>query len=230
MDELAVKLDMDPVELRRVNDSMKDATGKQWSSRSLMKCYDQAAEALRLEQARREARLDARRRLADRLGLRQRGLSDPCRRRRPRACGCMAERQGAGADRAPTRSAPASVRWSAQMAAERLGIPVSAVTVETGDSALPPSPVAGGSNPTASCCSVVMKACDAIKAKLSAAPRRPAAAATPAARRSRTVQAARRRRDRGIRRIPAAGAASPTPSRSFMPASRCSAAAPRARS
>ena len=48
MDELAIKLDMDPVELRRVNDSMKDTTGKQWSSRSLMKCYDQAAEALRL--------------------------------------------------------------------------------------------------------------------------------------------------------------------------------------
>jgi xanthine dehydrogenase YagR molybdenum-binding subunit len=44
MDELAVKLNMDPVELRRINDSMKDATGKQWSSRSLMKCYDQAAE------------------------------------------------------------------------------------------------------------------------------------------------------------------------------------------
>ena len=36
MDELAVKLDMDPVELRRVNDSMNDATGKPWSSRSLM--------------------------------------------------------------------------------------------------------------------------------------------------------------------------------------------------
>jgi xanthine dehydrogenase YagR molybdenum-binding subunit len=55
----------------------------------------------------------------------------------------------------------------AQITAERLGIPLSAVTVETGDSALPPSPVAGGSNQTASCCSVVMKACDAIKARLS---------------------------------------------------------------
>jgi xanthine dehydrogenase YagR molybdenum-binding subunit len=52
------------------------------------------------------------------------------------------------------------------MAAERLGIPVSAVTVETGDTTLPPSPVAGGSNQTASCCSVVMKACDAIRRKL----------------------------------------------------------------
>src|SRR4029079_6134461 len=43
-DELAIKLDMDPIDLRRVNDSMTDATGKPWSSRSLMQCYDQAAE------------------------------------------------------------------------------------------------------------------------------------------------------------------------------------------
>jgi xanthine dehydrogenase YagR molybdenum-binding subunit len=35
---------MDPIELRRINDSSKDAMGKQWSSRSLMQCYDQAAE------------------------------------------------------------------------------------------------------------------------------------------------------------------------------------------
>src|SRR5260221_6120991 len=44
MDELAIKLKLDPVELRRINDSSTDATGKQWSSRSLMRCYDQAAE------------------------------------------------------------------------------------------------------------------------------------------------------------------------------------------
>jgi xanthine dehydrogenase YagR molybdenum-binding subunit len=54
-----------------------------------------------------------------------------------------------------------------QMAAERLGIQLSAVTVEVGDSSLPPSPVAGGSNQTASACSAVMRACDAIQAKLS---------------------------------------------------------------
>src|SRR5690348_14838512 len=46
MDELAWKLNMDPVELRRVNDAMTDPIdGKPWSSRSLMTCYDQAAEA-----------------------------------------------------------------------------------------------------------------------------------------------------------------------------------------
>jgi xanthine dehydrogenase YagR molybdenum-binding subunit len=54
----------------------------------------------------------------------------------------------------------------AQMAAQRLGIPLSSVSIETGDTTLPPSPVAGGSNQTASCCNVVMKACDAIREKL----------------------------------------------------------------
>jgi xanthine dehydrogenase YagR molybdenum-binding subunit len=56
-----------------------------------------------------------------------------------------------------------------QMAAERLGVPLSAVTVEIGDSDLPPAPVAGGSNTTASVCSTVLKACDAIRAKLAPA-------------------------------------------------------------
>ena len=46
MDELAVKLGMDPVELRRVNDTMTDPIdGKPYSSRSLMTCYDEAATA-----------------------------------------------------------------------------------------------------------------------------------------------------------------------------------------
>jgi xanthine dehydrogenase YagR molybdenum-binding subunit len=57
----------------------------------------------------------------------------------------------------------------AQMAAERLGIPLDQVQVELGDSKYPPVPVAGGSNQTASCCTVVMKACDAIMAKLNGA-------------------------------------------------------------
>jgi xanthine dehydrogenase YagR molybdenum-binding subunit len=40
------------------------------------------------------------------------------------------------------------------------------VSVEVGDSALPPAPVAGGSNTTASVCNAVLKACDAIRARL----------------------------------------------------------------
>src|SRR5256885_11445030 len=49
MDELAVQLGMDPVEFRRVNDTSVDPIkGKPYSSRSLMKCYDEDRKSTRL--------------------------------------------------------------------------------------------------------------------------------------------------------------------------------------
>ncbi|MGH6663525.1 MAG: xanthine dehydrogenase family protein molybdopterin-binding subunit, partial [Pseudolabrys sp.] len=164
MDELAVKLAMDPIELRRVNDSMKDATGKEWSSRSLMKCYDQAAQAFGW--SRRNAEPGS---MRDGDWL----IGWGC------ATAVYPTHIGAGTARVRlTSDGRARVQIAAheigtgvmtvvgQMAAERLGVPLEAVQVELGDSNYPPVPVAGGSNQTASCCSVVMKACDAIMAKL----------------------------------------------------------------
>jgi xanthine dehydrogenase YagR molybdenum-binding subunit len=164
MDELAEKLAMDPVELRRVNDSMKDATGKPWSSRSLMACYDQAA---------------------DRFGWKDRDPKPGSMRDGDWligwGCASAVYPTHVGAATARVRlqaNGEAHVQIAAheigvgvrtviaQTAADQLGIPLSAVEIETGDSALPPAPVAGGSNQTASCCSAVMKACEAIKARL----------------------------------------------------------------
>jgi xanthine dehydrogenase YagR molybdenum-binding subunit len=54
------------------------------------------------------------------------------------------------------------------MAAEDLGVPYESVSVETGDTRLPPAPVSGGSNSTASVCSTVKKACAQIRERLSA--------------------------------------------------------------
>ena len=156
---------MDPIEFRRVNDTMTSPIdGKPYSSRSLMTCYDQAADAFGWKRAQRRAGLDARRRLAGRLGLRHRALSDPYR----------------AADGARSLKPNGEVRVQiaaheigngvytvlGQMAAERLGVDLASVTVEVGDSRLPPAPVAGGSNTTASSCSAVMKTCDAIRDKL----------------------------------------------------------------
>ena len=165
MDEMAVALAMDPVEFRRVNDTMTEPIeGKPFSSRSLMECYDQAAEAF--------------------------GWN-----RRTRGIGSMRDGDwlvGMGCATAvyPTNVAPCTARVrltadgrirvqsgsheigtgirtvAAQMAAERLGAPFWSVEVEMGDSSLPPAPVSGGSTSTASVCSAVMKACDAIRARL----------------------------------------------------------------
>jgi xanthine dehydrogenase YagR molybdenum-binding subunit len=57
-----------------------------------------------------------------------------------------------------------------QAAAEKLGIPFEKVAVVIGDSDLPPAPVAGGSNSTASTCSAVMMVCDRIRRRLVNAP------------------------------------------------------------
>jgi xanthine dehydrogenase YagR molybdenum-binding subunit len=53
-----------------------------------------------------------------------------------------------------------------QAAAEKLGVPFENVSVFIGDSDLPPAPVAGGSNSTASTCSAVMMVCDKIRQRL----------------------------------------------------------------
>jgi xanthine dehydrogenase YagR molybdenum-binding subunit len=164
MDELAIKLNMDPVELRRVNDSMTDTMGKQWSSRSLMQCYDEAAKAFGWSQ--RTVKPGS---MRDGDWLIGWGCASAVY---PTHVGAAAARVRLLADgharvQIAAHEIGTGVRTVvAQMAAERLGIPVSAVSVETGDTTLPPSPVAGGSNQTASCCSVVMKACDAIRRKL----------------------------------------------------------------
>jgi xanthine dehydrogenase YagR molybdenum-binding subunit len=167
VDELAFRLGIDPVELRRINDTMVDPIDgdkKPYSSRSLMACYDQAAEAF--------------------------GWKD--RKREPSSMrdGDWLIGWGCATAVYPTHFAPSTARVRmlpsgqvrvqtaahdlgtgaytviGQMAAERLGVPLSAVTVELGDTSLPPAIVAGGSVTTGSVCSAVLKACDAIREKL----------------------------------------------------------------
>jgi xanthine dehydrogenase YagR molybdenum-binding subunit len=166
LDELAVKLNMDPVELRRVNDSMKDATGKEWSSRSLMKCYDQAAD--RFGWKKRDPKPGA---MRDGDWLIGWGCASAFY---PTHIGAATARVKLNSDgHAVVQVAAHEIGTGVmtvvgQMAAERLGIPLDRVTVELGDSIYPPVPVAGGSNQTASCCNAVIKACDGLLAKLGA--------------------------------------------------------------
>jgi len=164
MDELAVKLEMDPVELRRKNDSMTDTTGKEWSSRSLMTCYEQAGE--KFGWSKREAKPGS---MSDGDWLVGWGCATAIY---PTHVGASAVRVRLEADgRVRVQIAAHDLGTGAytvigQMAAEQLGVPLSHVQVELGDSRFPPAPVAGGSNTTASTCNAVMKACEAILAKL----------------------------------------------------------------
>ena len=169
MDEMAVKLGMDPVEFRRVNDTMNEPIkGLPYTSRSLMQCFDEAAKAFRWSDRNPEPG----------------SMSD----------GDWLIGWGCAMATYPSQVAPAAVRVRVtadghvtvqtaahdvgtgaytvigQAAATRLGVPMSKVTVELGDSTLPPSPVAGGSNTTASVTNAVAKACEAITVKLGGRP------------------------------------------------------------
>ena len=165
MDELAEKLSMDPVELRRINDTMKEPIkGLPYTSRSMMNCFDEAAKAFDWNKR------------SPTPGQTQDGewrIGYGC------AMSCY-----------PTQMAPASARVRlesngtahvgtgaqeigngaytviAQTVAVKLGIDVDKVKVELGDSSLPAAPVAGGSITTASVCNAVAMVCDKILARL----------------------------------------------------------------
>jgi xanthine dehydrogenase YagR molybdenum-binding subunit len=165
IDELAAKLAIDPVELRRINDTTTDPIdGRPWSSRSLMACYDQASDAFGWK--RRDPRPGS---MRDGDWLIGWGCATAVY---PTHVGAVTARVRLMANgRVRVQTAAHEIGNGvytvlAQVAAERLRVPVSQVAVEVGDSNLPPAPVAGGSNTSASTCSAVLKACDAIRDKL----------------------------------------------------------------
>jgi xanthine dehydrogenase YagR molybdenum-binding subunit len=164
MDELAVKLEMDPVELRRVNDSMTDATGKPWSSRHLMQCYDEAAAAFGW--SKRDPKIGAMRDGDWMVGW---GCASAVYPTHIGACAARVRLTASGHAQvaiAAHELGTGAYTVIGQIAAERLGIPLSKIEVALGDSELPPAPVAGGSNTTASACNAVAKACVAVTRKL----------------------------------------------------------------
>jgi xanthine dehydrogenase YagR molybdenum-binding subunit len=165
MDELAHELRMDPIELRRINDTKTDPVdGKEFSSRSLMKCFDQAAAQFGWN--RRVASPGATR---DGDWLVGRGCATACY---PSNLGPAAARVALTADgKALVQIAGHEIGTGAYttvaiVAARALGIELEDVTVQMGDSNLPPLMIAGGSNNAASASLVVAKACEQIRERI----------------------------------------------------------------
>jgi len=165
MDELAVQLKMDPIELRRINDTDREPIGgKPYTSRSLMACFDEAAKAFGWQQRKPEPKS-----MSDGDWLIGYGCATACypTQMAPAAARIRLQRDGrTRVEIAGHEIGNGAYTVIAQQAAERLGVPVDKVTVELGDSDLPPAPVAGGSNSTASTCSTVMMVCDQIRQRL----------------------------------------------------------------
>jgi xanthine dehydrogenase YagR molybdenum-binding subunit len=164
MDELAYELNLDPIELRRRNDTQKDpVTALPFSSRSLMKCYDAAA---------REFGWSKRAAKPKTMTEGEWQVGYGC------ATACYPANSGPAAARvALTPEGKASVQLAgheigtgaytlvALTAARVLGIPIAHVSVAMGDSDLPPVVVAGGSSNAASTANVVANACEKINAR-----------------------------------------------------------------
>jgi xanthine dehydrogenase YagR molybdenum-binding subunit len=165
MDEMAVALNMDPVEFRRVNDAKKDAIeGKPFSSRSLMQCYDEAAREFGWSKRTHEVGS-----MRDGDWLIGMGCATAIYPANVAPCAVRITLTDDGHARVQTASHEigTGVRTiAAQLAAEELGLDPGVVEVEMGDTRLPPAPVAGGSNTTASVSSAIMQACAEIRDKL----------------------------------------------------------------
>ena len=164
MDELAVELNLDPIELRRRNDTQKDpVTGLPFSSRSLMKCFDAAAREFGW--SKRSAQPKS---MKDGEWLVGYGCATACY---PANAGPAAARVTLTPDgKASVQLAGHEIGTGAYTlvaltAARVLGIPIANVSVAMGDSDLPPVVIAGGSSNAASTANVVANACEKIIAR-----------------------------------------------------------------
>ena len=165
MDELGYALGIDPLEMRRRNETaIETVTNKPYTSRSLLQCMDRGAEV---------------------FGWAGR---DP----RPGSMGNGEAMMGWGYATAfyPTQVGPAECRVTltpeprvkvevgtheigtgittviAMTASDLLGVEMDAVEVCLGDSRLPAAPLSAGSSSTASVCSVVAIACEQIRERV----------------------------------------------------------------
>jgi xanthine dehydrogenase YagR molybdenum-binding subunit len=168
MDELAYALGMDPIELRRINDTQTDPVdGHPYSSRSLMKCFDAAA--ARFGWARRNPKPGS---MRDGDWLVGYGCATSCY---PSNIGpavarlSLAPNGKALVQLAAHELGTGAYTLLAIVAADRLGLQVEDVQVMIGDSDLPPVPGAGGSNNAASTSNVVAKACEELRHRLAMA-------------------------------------------------------------
>jgi xanthine dehydrogenase YagR molybdenum-binding subunit len=168
MDELAVALAMDPIELRRINDTAIDpVSGLRYSSRHLMECFDQGAE--RFGWSKRNPAPGS---MMDGDWLIGWGCATA-------AYGSNIAATAARVTLRPNGHARVQIAGHdigtgaytvvAITAADRLGLKIEDVTVEMGDSTLPPASLAAGSSHTATLANAVAATCEILRVRIAEA-------------------------------------------------------------
>lgn len=168
IDELAYKLKIDPIEFRIKNEPEKDpATGKPWSSRSLVEGLRKGAEAFGWRKRKIEPKQNKQGEFWIGYGVgcgvypsRQRDTSTLVKLTRNN------KEVSANIELAASDLGTGTYTILAQVAADALGLPLNKVSVKIGDSALPPAAGSVGSVGAASFANAVNDACVKITDEL----------------------------------------------------------------
>ena len=165
LDELAVALGIDPVELRLRNHAdVNPQNDAPWSSKSLKECYRQAAE--RFGWSRRDPKPRSMRDGRLLVGWGMATATWPTHRMAATVQARILADGTAVMRTAASDIGPGTYTVMTQIAADALGLPVDRVRFELGDSRMPRAPVEGGSMTVASVGSAVHEAATAARAKV----------------------------------------------------------------
>jgi xanthine dehydrogenase YagR molybdenum-binding subunit len=163
MDELAIELGLDPIELRIRNEPEVDPeTGRRFSSRNLVACLREGAE--RFSWDGRDPTPAIRRAGRWLIGTGVAASTHPANRRASQAM-ARVEPDGTYLVRLAAADIGTGARTAlTQIAADALHVAPGSVRVELGDTAFPAAPLAGGSMGTSSWGPAVAKACRELRA------------------------------------------------------------------
>ncbi|RAK62374.1 xanthine dehydrogenase family protein molybdopterin-binding subunit [Hymenobacter edaphi] len=148
IDELAAKLNLDPVELRLRNYAEKNPeTGKPWSSKHLRECYARGRQLIGWDARNPQPR--SMREGTQLIGYGMATTMYPAGRREAKARATLFADGRALVQSATHELGNGAYTVFRQISADALALPVERVRFELGDSSLPSAPTTGGSTTTA---------------------------------------------------------------------------------
>jgi len=165
LDEMAVRLKVDPIELRLRNHADRDPDkDRPFSSKSLRQCYRLGAERFGWAQRRPEPASASNGRWS--VGMGMATATYPVRRSPAEALARLMPDGSAIVQSGSQELGTGTYTVMTQVAADALGLPVRRVRFELGDTRLPKAPVSGGSQSVASVAPAVKAACDKVRTRL----------------------------------------------------------------
>ncbi|MBA3860030.1 MAG: xanthine dehydrogenase family protein molybdopterin-binding subunit [Cyanobacteria bacterium PR.3.49] len=161
LDELAIKLKMDPLQLRIINEPVKDeGLNIPFASRNLIDCFKTGAE--KFGWSKRDPRVGSMKRDGLKLGWGLAGASWIAERWPAEVAVELRDDGTAKVSTGTQDIGTGTYTVLAQVLSDKLGIALDKIEVVIGDSTLPPGPLSGGSMVTASLIPAVSKAADKV--------------------------------------------------------------------